>query len=100
MCASLNQGLQEAWLAGCAGKETAFIKQQMGDGMCLHCRNTHMCADTDARRPTLAYIKCNPDCQMINVSCGESEVSLHRVFDAFFFYSLNSQRRNKEDALT
>lgn len=87
MCASLNQGLQEAWLAGCAGKETAFIKQQMGDGMCLHCRNTHMCADTDARRPTLAYIKCNPDCQMINVSCGESEVSLHRVFDGFFLFS-------------
>lgn len=29
------------WLAGCTGKETVSIKQQMEDSMCLHCRNTH-----------------------------------------------------------
>lgn len=29
------------WLAGCTGKETVSIKEQMEDSMCLHCRNTH-----------------------------------------------------------
>lgn len=41
------------WLAGGTGKETASIKQQMEDSMCLHCRNTH---NTQTRFP--AQILC------------------------------------------
>lgn len=35
-------GRLAGWLAGCTGKETVSIKQQMEDSMCLHCRNTHI----------------------------------------------------------
>lgn len=40
-----EQYRKAGWLAGCTGKETVSIKQQMEDSMCLHCRNTHISTD-------------------------------------------------------